>query len=552
MDPATGRLQSDDAVRRRPDHRSSTRHSPRPAGARAGRPGRGRRRPDRAGQLRQPAVERATAARPGRAGARRRSGRRGCRHVTFPGTMVDRIVPATTAETLARARTALGVRDLAAVAAEPYRQWVIEDAFPGGRPAWERAGAVLTGDVAPWERLKLRALNGVHSALAYLGALAGCGTIAEALRLPGMRRHAGAVPRRGHRAELHAADRVSPWSSTASRCWSGSPTRRSSTAPCRSPWTARRSCRSGYCTPCSTGARPAPTRCAARWSSRPGCGSSAAGPTTVGALPLDDPLADADPGRAGRRRRQAGGCGGGAVRPGAVFPAELAGDDVSRRDAGRGMARRALDRHGVARRARSRVRRPMTAPGGADRCERARPVAPAGHRAAARVRPAAAGRRCATCGRSSPRPARRYRTARGCSTTTGSCCAAVRPDVAVICTPPHTHLAIALDALRAGCDMLLEKPPVLSLAEHHAARGGAGRDRPGLPGRLPGAGLGRARPARRGDRGGPARYGHRDRRGRLVAARRTRTTRGRPGRGGAAWTGGRCSTVPWPTRSPTR
>jgi fructuronate reductase len=107
--------------------------------------------------------------------------------VSFPSTMVDRIVPATTEETLARARAALGVADLAAVAAEPYRQWVIEDVFPAGRPAWERAGAVLTADVEPWERLKLRALNGVHSALAYLGALAGCQTIAEALRLPGMR-----------------------------------------------------------------------------------------------------------------------------------------------------------------------------------------------------------------------------------------------------------------------------------------------------------------------------------------------------------------------------
>jgi fructuronate reductase len=107
--------------------------------------------------------------------------------VSFPGTMVDRIVPATTEETLARARAALGVTDLAAVAAEPYRQWVIEDVFPAGRPAWERAGAVLTRDVEPWERLKLRALNGVHSALAYLGALAGCRTIAAALRLPGMR-----------------------------------------------------------------------------------------------------------------------------------------------------------------------------------------------------------------------------------------------------------------------------------------------------------------------------------------------------------------------------
>jgi fructuronate reductase len=107
--------------------------------------------------------------------------------VTFPGTMVDRIVPATTPETLAAAAAALGARDLAAVAAEPYRQWVVEDDFPAGRPAWEKAGVVLTGDAQPWERLKLRTLNGVHSAIAYLGALAGRETIAEALRVPGLR-----------------------------------------------------------------------------------------------------------------------------------------------------------------------------------------------------------------------------------------------------------------------------------------------------------------------------------------------------------------------------
>jgi fructuronate reductase len=100
--------------------------------------------------------------------------------------MVDRIVPASTPQTLAAAENALGCVDLAAVAAEPYAQWVIEDDFPGGRPAWERAGAVLTDDAGPWERLKLRALNGLHSAAAYLGALAGRETIAEALTIPGL------------------------------------------------------------------------------------------------------------------------------------------------------------------------------------------------------------------------------------------------------------------------------------------------------------------------------------------------------------------------------
>jgi fructuronate reductase len=107
-------------------------------------------------------------------------------NVGFPGTMVDRIVPATTPQTLADVAGALGATDLAAVTGEPYRQWVIEDDFPGGRPAWDSAGAVLTGDAAPWEHLKLRSLNGVHSAIAYLGALAGRETIADALQIPGM------------------------------------------------------------------------------------------------------------------------------------------------------------------------------------------------------------------------------------------------------------------------------------------------------------------------------------------------------------------------------
>jgi fructuronate reductase len=106
-----------------------------------------------------------------------------------PSTMVDRIVPASTAATLERARSRLGLVDLAAVEAEPFRQWVIEDDFPGGRPAWDRAGADLCAsadEVAGYERLKLRMLNGSHSTVAYLGALAGCATIAEAVRLPGM------------------------------------------------------------------------------------------------------------------------------------------------------------------------------------------------------------------------------------------------------------------------------------------------------------------------------------------------------------------------------
>jgi fructuronate reductase len=100
--------------------------------------------------------------------------------VRFPSTMVDRIVPATTAEHRAAARSLLGVEDEAVVVAEPFRQWVLTDNFAGPRPPWELAGAVLTDDVAPWEAAKLRLLNASHSLLAYLGALRGYATIAEA------------------------------------------------------------------------------------------------------------------------------------------------------------------------------------------------------------------------------------------------------------------------------------------------------------------------------------------------------------------------------------
>ncbi|EOV8961867.1 mannitol dehydrogenase family protein [Cronobacter turicensis] len=94
-------------------------------------------------------------------------------HVTFPSTMVDRIVPAVTPETLDKIEQLTGVRDPAGVACEPFRQWVIEDNFIAGRPAWEKAGAQLVRDVVPFEEMKLRMLNGSHSFLAYLGYLAG-------------------------------------------------------------------------------------------------------------------------------------------------------------------------------------------------------------------------------------------------------------------------------------------------------------------------------------------------------------------------------------------
>ena len=94
-------------------------------------------------------------------------------HVSFPGTMVDRIVPAATEASLAEITDALGVEDPCAISCEPFIQWVIEDNFVAGRPEWEVAGVQMVQDVLPWEQMKLRMLNGSHSFLAYLGYLAG-------------------------------------------------------------------------------------------------------------------------------------------------------------------------------------------------------------------------------------------------------------------------------------------------------------------------------------------------------------------------------------------
>ncbi len=100
-------------------------------------------------------------------------------HVSFPSTMVDRIVPATTAQDVTDTAALIGLHDAAPVMTEPFTQWVIEDCFAAERPPWEEArvaqqhGAQLVADVAPFEGMKLRLLNAAHSALAYLGYLAG-------------------------------------------------------------------------------------------------------------------------------------------------------------------------------------------------------------------------------------------------------------------------------------------------------------------------------------------------------------------------------------------
>jgi fructuronate reductase len=109
------------------------------------------------------------------------------RECACPGTMIDRIVPATTAADLGALEARLGLRDQGAVFTEPFSQWVIEDKFAGPRPAWNKVGAQLVRDVAPYETAKLRMLNGAHSALAYLGLERGHEFVHQAIADPELR-----------------------------------------------------------------------------------------------------------------------------------------------------------------------------------------------------------------------------------------------------------------------------------------------------------------------------------------------------------------------------
>lgn len=102
-------------------------------------------------------------------------------HATFPATMVDRIVPAATPDALNEITALLGVEDPCAIACEPFIQWVIEDDFVAGRPEWQQVGAQFVTDVAPYEQMKLRMLNGSHSFLAWLGYLAGYPHISDCM-----------------------------------------------------------------------------------------------------------------------------------------------------------------------------------------------------------------------------------------------------------------------------------------------------------------------------------------------------------------------------------
>lgn len=103
--------------------------------------------------------------------------------VAIPNGMVDCITPATGPAVIARVR-ALGIEDSAPVTCEPFRQWVLQDRFPEGRPALEAVGVEFVEDVLPYELMKLRLLNGLHAAMGYAGDLRGHRMVHDAVRDP--------------------------------------------------------------------------------------------------------------------------------------------------------------------------------------------------------------------------------------------------------------------------------------------------------------------------------------------------------------------------------
>ncbi|MGB3407781.1 MAG: mannitol dehydrogenase family protein [Jannaschia sp.] len=115
--------------------------------------------------------------------------------VALPNGMVDCITPATGAAEIARVR-ALGIDDRAPVTCEPFRQWVLEDHFPAGRPALEAVGVEFVEDVLPYELMKLRLLNGLHAAMGYAGDLSGHAMVHDAVRDPVIRDWMMALARR--------------------------------------------------------------------------------------------------------------------------------------------------------------------------------------------------------------------------------------------------------------------------------------------------------------------------------------------------------------------
>ena len=108
-------------------------------------------------------------------------------NVAFPNSMVDRITPATGAREIDHCRDTFGIDDSWPVYCEEFKQWVMEDKFTAGRPALEEVGVTFVDDVAPFELMKIRILNGGHATIAYPGALLDIHFVHETMEDPDIR-----------------------------------------------------------------------------------------------------------------------------------------------------------------------------------------------------------------------------------------------------------------------------------------------------------------------------------------------------------------------------
>ncbi len=109
-------------------------------------------------------------------------------NVCFPNWMVDRITPVTTPKDIELLHSETGIEDVWPVTCEPYIQWVLEDKFSDGRPAWEKVGVQFTTHIDPFEKMKIRLLNAGHSFLGLIGLLYGYETIDQTVNDPDIRK----------------------------------------------------------------------------------------------------------------------------------------------------------------------------------------------------------------------------------------------------------------------------------------------------------------------------------------------------------------------------
>jgi len=131
-------------------------------------------------------------------------------HTSSPNAMVDRITPRLTPDVAERVEAATGWADRAPVMAESFTQWVIEDRFVAGRPAWEQVGVEMVASVQPYEEAKIRILNATHSGIAWAGTLIGKTYIHEGTHDPAIRRLARAYVTDDVIACLHRPEQPSP------------------------------------------------------------------------------------------------------------------------------------------------------------------------------------------------------------------------------------------------------------------------------------------------------------------------------------------------------